>query len=75
MSGGAKALEFVSFCIEMYAGKYEISGSLVARQFEDYGVLDYLFENYDALHTQGWGYILPLIDDYIGSQKQNKIRS
>jgi hypothetical protein len=54
----------------MYADKYSISGADVAMKFDKTGVLDYLFANYDALHTQGWNYILPIIDDYIINQKQ-----
>jgi hypothetical protein len=65
-----KVIEFVSFCIEMYADKYSVSGADVAAKFDKTGVLDYLFANYDALHTQGWKYILPIIDDYIANQKQ-----
>jgi hypothetical protein len=52
---------FVSFCIEMSARENRLSGADVLRQFEDAGVLDYLFDNYEALHTQGWGYIRALI--------------
>ncbi|MDR1899531.1 MAG: DUF3791 domain-containing protein [Treponema sp.] len=52
---------FVSFCVEMYARQNRLSGADVMRQFENSGVVDYLFDNYEALHTQGWGYILPLI--------------
>jgi hypothetical protein len=54
---------FVSFCIEMYARQNRLSGADVMRQFEDSGVLDYLFDNYEALHTQGWGYILAMINE------------
>jgi hypothetical protein len=60
---------FVSFCIEMYAQQNRISGVDVIRLFENTGVLDYLFDNYEALHTQGWGYILPLITDYMAEQR------
>jgi hypothetical protein len=64
-----KKIEFVSFCIEMYAKHFVISGSVVANQFDEAGVLDYLLENYEVLHTQGWQFILPLINDYIDKQK------
>jgi hypothetical protein len=70
MRKSTKAIEFVSFCIEMYADKYSVSGVDVAVKFDKTGVLDYLFANYNALHTQGWNYILPIIDDYIANQKQ-----
>jgi hypothetical protein len=54
----------------MYADQYDVSGTDVVRKFESAGVLDYLFDNYEVLHTQGWGYLLPLIDDYMNNQKQ-----
>jgi hypothetical protein len=54
----------------MYADQYAVSGTDVVRKFESAGVLDYLFANYEALHTQGLGYLLPLIDDYMNNQKQ-----
>jgi len=58
-------LEFVSFCIETYARKNKVSGAVVAERFYETGVLDYLFAGYDMLHTQGPGYILPLIDEFM----------
>jgi hypothetical protein len=58
-------LEFVSFCIETYARKNRISGADTAERFQNTGVLDYLFANYEMLHTQGAGYILSLIDEFL----------
>ena len=69
MGEKAKIVEFVSFCIEMYANRNAISGREVLSRFKKYGVLDYLERNYEALHTQGFGYILPLIDEYINNQE------
>jgi hypothetical protein len=68
--GQKKELEFSSFCIEMYARKNGISGADVMQKFADYGVLDFLFEQYEPLHTQGPGYILPIIDEYIAGRGQ-----
>lgn len=45
--------EFLSFCIEAYKMKLGVSGAKVAEYFEDTGLLDFLFENYDILHTLG----------------------
>jgi hypothetical protein len=61
----AKIIEFVSFCVEMCAQKHNVSGAVVMEQFVECGVADYLIENYEALHTQGPGYILPLIDEQL----------
>ncbi|MDR1786059.1 MAG: DUF3791 domain-containing protein [Spirochaetaceae bacterium] len=56
---------FTAFCIETYAREHNISGAGAAEKFEKTGVLDYLFSNYDVLHTQGPRFILPLIDEYM----------
>ena len=69
MSERAKVLEFISFCIEMCASRDSVSGRDVLSRFRRFGVLEYLERNYEALHTQGFGYILPLIDDYIARQE------
>ena len=68
MSENAKVLEFISFCIEMFASRESISGVVAFERFRKYGVLEYLERNYEALHTQGFGYILPMIDEYISNQ-------
>ena len=65
MDKNTKIVEFVSFCIEMYAKEYDISGSEVAVLLEKTGLLDYLFENYEILHTQGKEYIIPLLNDFV----------
>lgn len=61
----ASVLEFVLFCVEMYAQRGEISGRVVMDKFTDYGVIDFLREGYDVLHTQGREYILSEIDIYL----------
>ncbi len=45
--------EFMAFCIEAYKTKLGVSGAKVAEYFEDTGLLDFLQENYDILHTLG----------------------
>ncbi len=39
-------------------------------QLDSYGVLDYLADNYDVLHTQGHRWLLDDIDEFIESQKR-----
>ena len=46
-----KLAEFISFCIEIYKMKRDVSGAEVAELFEATGLLDFLLENYDMLHT------------------------
>ena len=60
-----RVLEFVLFCVEMYAQRGEISGRVVMDKFTDYGVIDFLREGYDVLHTQGREYILSEIDIFL----------
>ncbi|MBP5531992.1 MAG: DUF3791 domain-containing protein [Lentisphaeria bacterium] len=45
--------EFLAFCIEAYKAKLGVSGAKVSEYFEDTGLLDFLLENYDVLHTVG----------------------
>ncbi|MGL4944038.1 MAG: DUF3791 domain-containing protein [Thermoguttaceae bacterium] len=75
MDNHKRAIEFVVFCIEMQARDFELSGTEVCKRFEKFGVLDYLFSNYEALHTQGWGYIKDVINDFTEEQRDNKIVS
>ena len=47
----------------------KISGLLTGKQaaalFERYGVIDYLVEGYDVLHTTGYQYMNHDIDEYL----------
>ncbi len=65
-----QTLEFITFCTEMYAAKKDVSGSEVAKMFCDFGVFDFLEENYLELHTQGREFLIPLID-VVGSKKES----
>ena len=65
----AKILEFLSFCVEMYAARKSISGRLAYSLFDKAGVIDYLERNYEPLHTQGFNYILSTIDEYMSAQE------
>ena len=68
MNDTARILEFISFCIEMYAARNSTSGQEVYGLFKRSGVLDYLRENYEPLHTQGFNYILSIVDSFIAAQ-------
>jgi hypothetical protein len=68
MDKQAADVAFVSFCIERYALQTRLSGAEVIQRFEHTGVLDYLFNNYEVLHTQGWGYIFSMINEYMAGQ-------
>lgn len=69
MSDTARILEFISFCIEMYAARNSISGRDVYDHFRRFGVLGYLQDNYEPLHTQGFNYIFSSVDSFIKAQE------
>ena len=56
---------FVAFCIEEYGAAKGMSGEQVLDLFSKYGLLDYLSESYDVLHTQGRQWLIEEIDEYI----------
>lgn len=60
---------FLSFCIEQYKNKHQMSGEEVAILFEQYGVLPYLEDNFEVLHTQGHQWLMEEIDEWINQQK------
>lgn len=68
MTQKAKILEFVSFVIEEYKITNHLTGSETAEFFEQHGVLDFLFNNYEALHTQGKQYILSEVDLFLNER-------
>lgn len=53
---------FVSFCVEMYARRHDLSGADVMRDFAEHGVCEFLVESYDPLHSLGREEILDEID-------------
>lgn len=59
---------FVAFCIEQYKVANNLDGAAVADLFKKSGVADYLFENYDVLHSQSRQWLLEEIDDFISKQ-------
>ena len=60
---------FLSFCIEQYKEARQLSGAEAAEVFGRYGVLEYLEENYEALHSQSRGWILEDIEEFISHRK------
>ncbi|MBR5643769.1 MAG: DUF3791 domain-containing protein [Salinivirgaceae bacterium] len=64
---------FVSFCIEQYKNAKKLTGEQAMLKLDQFGVLGYLEDNYDVLHTQSCQWILEDIDEYIGiREKGNK---
>lgn len=58
-------LEFVSFCIEQYKKTTNKSGKEVEQLFEKRGVISFLFEHYEILHTQSAQSIQIEIEEYL----------
>ena len=56
---------FISFCIEQYKDARCLSGSKTAASLAEYGVLEYLAEHWEVLHTQGRQWIIEDIDEFI----------
>lgn len=66
-----KAL-FVAFCIEEYGAAKGMTGEQVLDLFSKYGLVDYLSEFYDVLHTQGRQWLIEEIDEFIEIRKNKK---
>lgn len=60
---------FISFCIEEYAHEKGISGQEAMTMFAENGILEYLQDYYETLHTESKHWLLKDIDDLIQSPK------
>ena len=60
---------FLSFCIEQYKNAKGMNGAEALETFAKYGVLDYLNNHFEILHTQSRQWILEDIDEYICARK------
>lgn len=63
---------FLSFCIEQYKDKNGISGTEAAVLLKRYGVLEYLKDHFDVLHTQSKQWLLADIDEFIKLRKEKQ---
>ncbi len=61
----SKTLEFKAFCFEAYKAEKKLTGRQTMNLFKKYGVLDYLENCFDVLHTTGRAYIIEDIDMFI----------
>lgn len=57
--------QFLVYCAEQYKLAKNITGKELSRIFSRYGIWDYIYTFYDALHTTGWNYIIDDIDGLI----------
>lgn len=61
---------FVSFCIEQYKNAKGLTGEQAMLALDQYGVLEYLKEHFEVLHTQSHQWILEDIDEYINIRQR-----
>lgn len=64
---------FLSFCIEQYKRHISTSGSNVMALFVQYGVDQYLIDNFDILHTQSSQWLMEEIDEFIKRAKKESV--
>ena len=55
----------VSFCIEQYNKAKGLTGAEAIKVLDHYGVLEYLEEHFEVLHTQSHQWLLEDIDEFI----------
>ena len=65
-----KHLEFVIYCVETYKGVKNLDGKTAYRSLYDTGAIEYIDENYEALHTFGNENIVWNIDEYLKNQSE-----
>ena len=61
-----EAMEFVVYMIHACANRWNLSPKQVYQKLQEAGCIDgYLVPNYDILHTQGSGYLVDDIAEYL----------
>lgn len=60
---------FISFCVEQYKTEKRLTGAEALSLLSSYGVLKYLNEHYEILHTQSRQWIMADIDEFIQLRK------
>lgn len=65
---------FISFCIEQYKNAKGLTGEQAMRTLDEYGVLEYLEEHFDVLHTQSHQWIMEDIDEFIDIRKEENTK-
>ena len=61
--------DFMIFCTEQYKAAKKLNGKQVAALFDCYGVWEYIYTCFDALHTTGTNYIIEDIDLFIEARR------
>jgi len=61
---------FLSFCVEIYKNAHSMTGGEAAAVLADSGVLTWLGNNYDVIHTQSYHWILEEIEDFLSTNQK-----
>ncbi|MDR0893100.1 MAG: DUF3791 domain-containing protein [Mediterranea sp.] len=61
---------FIAFCVEQYKMHIAAKGGDVMDLFDSYGVMEYLTNNFEVLHTQGHRWLMEEIDEFIRRRKE-----
>lgn len=70
----SKEGNFLVYCTEQYKAAKHLTGREVSALFGKYGVWDYIYGCFEALHTTGEKYIVEDIDLYIEA-RQDKMQT
>lgn len=60
---------FIAFCIETYKNTTGLTGGEVSLLFSDTGLIEFLANNFEPLHTQSPQWIMEEINDYLSTHK------
>ncbi|MBD5246083.1 MAG: DUF3791 domain-containing protein [Barnesiella sp.] len=61
---------FIAFCIELYKNGHSKNGAETSALFEKYGIMKFLQDNFEVLHTQSPEWILDEINDLIEEEQK-----
>lgn len=64
---------FLTFCVEMYKNAHVLPGEEAWAILSDSGALDWLEENYEAIHTQNHHWILEETEDFIAKHSNSTL--
>lgn len=57
--------KFLIFCAEQYKHEKALTGKELTKLFDKYGIWEYIYSCYEALHTTGTRYIIDDINAFI----------
>ena len=63
--------DFLAYCIEEYKAAEHLNGKTVIELFRQYDILQYISDNYGALHTTGAQYIVEDINKCIAARRNH----